>query len=245
MNKNDWIAKSLSTPRLGPYLERVDGDQRAAIDLYMWNVELAGALHEVLSVVEVVIRNAFDAELRKWNTTMSRPQGPYPSEWALDPAPVVRRTLKDPLQRATRNAEKASKKRSNGHPRKGATVTHDDVVAQLSFGCWAVLMPSSQPDNMKKKRLWDSALVEAFPFAAAPRISKVMEVTGEELAYSRLARLVQLRNRVAHCEPLLDVNVRARLRDAYVLMGYVNPAMRDLMSGTNRVQHVMSKKPRP
>lgn len=35
--------------------------------MYRWNLELSGAIHESLGVVEVVMRNLIDAQLRMWN----------------------------------------------------------------------------------------------------------------------------------------------------------------------------------
>lgn len=243
VDRNVRIAGALSEPRLSPYLADADGDLKTAIDLYLWNVDVAGALYEVLSIVEIVVRNSVDTQLRKWNSAMSRPDSRYPEEWSLDPAPVLRRTLRKPLERAYRDAERASRNRPDGHPGKNSPITHDDVVSQLSFGCWALLLPSSQPENKSKRLLWTTALVNSFPRAAASSASQTSSVTGEELVYGRLRRLIQLRNRVAHGESLLDVNLAARSRDAYLLLGYIDPTMRDLVSGRSRVSVIASNRP--
>ena len=57
----------LATARLAPYLAAVDGNRRQAIRLYQWNIALSGAVYEALHVVEVVLRNAIDAQLCAWN----------------------------------------------------------------------------------------------------------------------------------------------------------------------------------
>ena len=42
-----------------------------ALRLYLWNIELAGAFHSSLGLLEVILRNTIDAELRAWNASQS------------------------------------------------------------------------------------------------------------------------------------------------------------------------------
>ena len=61
--RNDQvIADRLTRDRLRSYLASTP-TLSAAIDLYDWNVSIAGALHEDLGRVEVVLRNAMDFAL--------------------------------------------------------------------------------------------------------------------------------------------------------------------------------------
>lgn len=57
----------LAAARLPPYLTVVAGNRRLAIQLYQWNMTLSGAVYEALHVVEIVLRNAIDAQLCLWN----------------------------------------------------------------------------------------------------------------------------------------------------------------------------------
>lgn len=80
------IAALLSTPRLTPYLELTNGNVKEALQLYRWNIELSGALYEAVHVVEVIIRNAVDEQLRTWNSHQrDRATGrSHGSDWLLD-----------------------------------------------------------------------------------------------------------------------------------------------------------------
>jgi hypothetical protein len=62
-SRNDQvIADRLTRARLRSYLASTP-TLSAAIDLYDWNVSIAGALHEDLGRVEVILRNAMDVAL--------------------------------------------------------------------------------------------------------------------------------------------------------------------------------------
>ncbi|UGT69143.1 hypothetical protein LTT66_02720 [Nocardia gipuzkoensis] len=66
------VSRYLSSPRMAPHLTAASGDRDLALALYQWNLQLAAALQEVLGVVEVVVRNAIDEQLRAWNPTRGR-----------------------------------------------------------------------------------------------------------------------------------------------------------------------------
>lgn len=75
--------------RLATYLAETGGDTSAALGLYRWNIDMAGALYEALALTEVFLRNAVDAQLRLWNA--SQPPHPnhgttYNHEWVQTPA---------------------------------------------------------------------------------------------------------------------------------------------------------------
>jgi hypothetical protein len=81
------VATLLSQARLAPYLRATNGNLRAALKLYQWNVEMSAAVYKMLHLVEVFLRNAIDAELRIWNTTQTNPVTgrPHGPDWLLDP----------------------------------------------------------------------------------------------------------------------------------------------------------------
>ncbi|MGY5308744.1 hypothetical protein [Nocardia gipuzkoensis] len=67
----------------------------------------------------------------------------------------------------------------------------------------------------------------------------------EALVYDRLDRLVKLRNRSAHMEPLLGANIPGRLSDCMHLLGYVSPHTRDWCTGMSRVTAINNARPQP
>lgn len=196
----------LSAPRLTPYLAAASGNHKHAIQLYQWNIELAGATYQALHVLEVVLRNAMDRQLRFWNTTQKRPGAgqPYAAEWLIDPAPLLSRVLRDDLAKAAQRATAAAK----AHQRQPS---HDDILAQLTMGTWRYLLPDRKPS---KQYLWRAALSQAFPHLARPVAQLVADVDG----------LHRLRNRVAHLETILDSR-KASLHFAAIrqVLGDIDP----------------------
>lgn len=60
----DAIAKALSTARLQPYLQEVNGQTAQAIKIYELNLQLCAALYPSLNIFEVTFRNQIDHVLQ-------------------------------------------------------------------------------------------------------------------------------------------------------------------------------------
>lgn len=185
------LAITISAPRFQTYLSAADGDHGRAAELYRANMRLSGAAHESLHMFEVALRNAIDTQLRDWNARRGGSR-----DWALDPVPLLRGVLdsRGKLSEARINARRAVKR----HKR---AVGHDDVLAQLALGTWRYLLPSRR--DMMKRVLWDEALVGAFPNLFEIPVATLTDwVT---MAYD-------LRNRIAHFEPIFSRDLYARRR---------------------------------
>lgn len=192
---------SLSEPRFRTYLNACDGDPARAEALYVVNMRLSGAALESLHMFEVVLRNALDLRLRTWNS-----QNGGSESWAIAPVPLLKGVLdaRGKLAKAESDARSAIRKQKR-------TLLHDDVVAQLSLGTWRYLLPS-RSDVMKQK-LWDEALVQAFP-----NLYDIAPMTLVEW----VAMAYDLRNRVAHFEPIFSRDLYARRRAMYRTMKTVS-----------------------
>lgn len=238
------INRFLHPVRMAPYLAKCRNDPRLTLELYRWNVQLAAAFQEVLAITEVTMRNSIDAQLRTWNAAQpSHPQTGvlYNENW-LDAAARPLNGLVGNAKRAARDRSiEADADRASLHPRKGDPPTHDDVLAQITFGVWLKLLPSNEYDDPADKKhalyvgreiLWREALTHAFPYATDP--------TGHHVT-KRVTYLRGLRNRVAHMESLLALtptDITTRHNNALRLLGTISPAVRDWCSGVSRVQEV-------
>ena len=131
---NDWrqvVIEGLSTARMRPYLERCNGNRKAALNLYRWHGELTAALQTVLGNTEVILRNAIDHQLQTWN----QEQIPGADSWLLqEPAAPLRSLSAAKRKDALRRAKAQADSRPVNHRRYGQEVTHDDVLAQIMFG---------------------------------------------------------------------------------------------------------------
>ena len=111
-------------------------------------------------------------------------------------------------------------KRANKSP------TEDRVIAGLYFSFWSGMVGG------KYEELWRRSLAKAFPHAANRN-----EVAGP------VNRAVQLRNKLAHHEPLLDQPIEARLEDLLFLAGAVDPRARAWLERISRVGAVLGRRP--
>jgi hypothetical protein len=137
---NERVAEALSPERLAPYRRVVGGDLGSAIELYVWNLAVSGAFYEALGILEVVVRNALDAQL-------TEAHGSLPGYWYDDPRGVFSdHAHKDIAQARSRVAKMH-------HPE-----THGRVIAELNFGFWKFLLAKRY-----EATLWTGHLRHAFP----------------------------------------------------------------------------------
>ncbi|MCR3720829.1 MULTISPECIES: hypothetical protein [Prauserella salsuginis group] len=239
------VARHLSEPRLSSYVT-VAGNVTDAVRLYRWNVEMSGAIYEALGLVEVVLRNAIDRELQKWNLARPTPTGepPYGTNWIERPAPPLWGVLNKRTRRgqvvstyatARERAIKDSSHRDPSHPRRHHLPDHDDVVAHTTFATWVRLLPHKREADGRagpgpQRGLWTHALRHAFPYKPDPLV-----------IHHWANRLYLLRNRVAHLEPLVATDVLGYHRSAARLLRAVDPTIGDWYSSISRIPHVLKK----
>lgn len=233
----DKVVNALGAARMAPYLSATAGNKKEALALYRWSVELGASIQETVGIVEVLIRNAMDAQLQRWNY-----QETGNASWLLEPPASPLRSLTQGKRReALTRTEKAASQRAVNHPRFGADITHDDVLANTMFGMWKDLLPNHAPyadpekrENMNRSRMWEEALVGAFPNEDDPIAEKT---------YWRVAHLHLLRNRVSHMDSLLNVDVPDVMRDAFFLVRSIDPLLEQWLSGTSTVNKIYSARP--
>ena len=245
MSREGSLRRLLGTARLRTYVDAAHGDPKLAADLYEWGTRLAGAWHSHISFVEIGVRNAIDRELISWNSSQRTTDGsPFPRDWTLDrrAAPLVSELIGKPLTEARKNAAKEARGRPRSHPRHLASVTHDDVVAQLTFGSWSRLVMPPQGNrhrqgNARQSDPWEQALHLAFPGAASGDEGRV--AIGRQLEAIR-----RLRNRIAHHDNLLTVDTGARLNGSLSLLAAIDPEFPDLVMASNSLRALVAEDPR-
>ena len=135
------IQRHLSVPRLSTYVRATGGDLDRAVELYLWNAAVAGALWEVLGHVEVVLRNALHDALTARHQRLDRA-----GQWYDDPARELSQHARDDISRARQRLQ-----------RSDAPLLPGKIVAELGFGFWRFLLARRYTAS-----LWP-ALRPAFP----------------------------------------------------------------------------------
>lgn len=236
-SKRTKVIDALHRSRMRPYLDAANQNEKRALALYRWHSELTAACQTVLGATEVILRNAMDRRLQNWNNEVC---GGTQSWLLTDPAAPLRSLSAGKRKEANDRARKAFKNRPTSHRRYGQAVTHDDVLAQVTFGLWKELLPNHQPgagnstENANRMRLWREALESTFPNVADP---------DGEITFWRVTHVHRLRNRVSHMESILDIDVLDIVQNAFDLLRSIDQDVADWLTGASRVKTVFRDKP--
>lgn len=182
VNSLDDVVNTITKPRLSKYLSATSNNALQALRLYVLNTKVSAAVMADLHYIEVAMRNKFNREL----------VAKYGDDWfkAEEFLVLVDKRSQDILKKAQRDAAK--------HWPKGRELPPGKVIAELTFGFWLQLT-----DSRLEHTLWVPCLHKAFNPRKAPKRATFNQ---------QLEKLRQLRNRVAHHEPIFHLD----LLDAYL-----------------------------
>ena len=159
-----------------------------AILLHEWNSALSTAMMSSLQMFEISIRNHIHKSLSECFGT---------TEWwgqktgdVWHPAKIIIGNQVNDIQRAI---EVSARRKNKG-------ITAGGVISELSFGFWLALLSQSYDNPSAKITLWRDSLYKVF--------SKAGKISRKD-AHEELAKVVSLRNKCAHHEPIigLDLNL--------------------------------------
>lgn len=210
------LRKSLSQQRLEAYAVPGDRDEADAVARYLWNMRLAASLQGSLHVFEITLRNAiYDASVKLVDTgRLWMPDVPC---W-LDAvnSPLLYPQEMAEVQQAKRRLSPDPKRRTPGH-----------LVAKLGFGFWVQLTSRAYNDlRADGPKLWPRGLAIAFPFRWPPGSKKIVPAHPDrEMVFDRLQRIRELRNRIAHHDPIWDRDIGATYRMMVEVLGWMSPKM--------------------
>lgn len=213
----DELEASFSPERLRTYLTAAEGDRKRALQLYTWNTKISAAFYGPLQGLEIALRNAIHQQLTRC----------YSAAWYDNPAVAL------DLGGRGRIADAKTETAHAGH-----TATPGRLVAALSFGFWVSLLGSGGRMNPVGRRancemtLWRPALRRAFPHRTP--------LTRKQ-AHRPLNALRQLRNRIAHHEPIF---ARPLLEDHQRILevtGWISPAARAWIEHHSSVPKVLDE----
>lgn len=111
--------------------------------------------------------------------------------------------------------------------RVGKLATTQRVISGVPLSFWARLTGTAYED------LWKASLHLAFPHSSGLR----RDVAGP------LNRISQLRNDIAHHQPLIDVPIAARHRDLLDLAAAIDPAAAGWIGALSRIEAVLAEMP--
>jgi hypothetical protein len=168
-----------SAPRFATYLTEKGGNRVAALELYQWNLEVSCALFGSLQVCEISVRNAISEAIELT----------YGATWPYGKSFEI--SLADPY--------KSYSPRSNIKELRKQPTT-GKVIAELKFVFWERMFTGRHDDA-----IWNKHLRTVLPNMDANRT--VQQLRGE--AFKTLNDIRDLRNRIAHHEPIFKRDIQA------------------------------------
>lgn len=157
------VAKHLSEARLAPYLRHTDGDLENALELYKWSTRMSMSMFELISHLEVMLRNAMDAALS--------------NEFRDDDCGIPWFLRNPPTTPTMSDAVDAARERLRGQNKD----TRHQIVASMNFGFWTGMIGSKYED------LWRTTLHKAFPGSSGKRKDVMKELESVRKIRNRIA----------------------------------------------------------
>lgn len=181
----------------------------------MWNCELSAAYWPSISLVEIAVRNAIDAQLCV-HLGVSSDEGWYREVLADRPRIHLTDKERDKIKKVLDVFDRQNT--APGHPLREPT--GGDVVSGLSLGFWVSLVGEGIPRQNQTydyhRKLWRPFLHQAFPLYGPDGKNSPGAARGG------LREFELLRNRVAHHEPIFNFNHRYHRNNIVTIAGWIN-----------------------
>ncbi|MFG1404399.1 hypothetical protein [Xanthobacter sediminis] len=204
----------LSAPRFATYLVEMASDKEAALELYRWNLELSAAFFVPLQICEVSVRNSI----------VSAIEGTYGPNWPWERGFVI--SLRDPLR--------AYSPRRDLMDLANRLPTAGKIVAELKFVFWERMFTRSHD-----AAVWNRHFRTAFPNADAARTVQQLRSDG----FDRLQKIRDLRNRIAHHEPIFRRNVQEEYERIRSIVAWTDKTSADWLDKVETVTGLIGQKP--
>lgn len=211
----------MSVPRMGRYLAACGQNKRKTMTLYRANIRLTHELFSIICLFEIVLRNKIDAHYRAIYAPAAGNE-----EWlryAIMPGNFY-------TAPSCINSYKSISNAINELTRKGL-YSHDKLVSGLGFGFWRYQFGS------KEFQAAGSTLHTIFPNRPLG--------TNHTVLFNKLKLINDIRNRVAHHEPICFTPAGNAISTAYVtqhyqeivdLLNWLNINAADLFYGVDGIQ---------
>lgn len=207
------LEASVSSPRLSTYIRRSEGGSKEA------------ALKLYLWNTQISAKFHFPlqiAEITLRNALHREMTTAYGSSWHAAVNLPLQQSEKSKISRAELDIR-----------RKGQVLTSDRVVAALSFGFWTTLIGKGYRGSYHNQ-LWVPTLNKAF---------KKASVKNRYDIHSKYDQLRQLRNRIAHHEPIFSQDLEGKYQNTLELISWHCPATAEWVGHHCGVVDCLNEKP--
>ncbi|GGO62356.1 hypothetical protein GCM10010910_12260 [Microbacterium nanhaiense] len=207
------IRATLSAPRSSTYVAATGGDTVKAVELYGWNARVSAAFMLPAHFAEISTRNAAADVLER----VYGPRWPWNTTFEASLPNTGRYNPRRDL---------LNTRHWNG--------TTGKVIAELKFVFWQKLFT-----GRNDVRLWEPHIAWAFPYAAASMPAASLR----SRIYQDLDILRNLRNRLAHHEPVFTRNLLDDLTRTLDLIELRNRSTSDWVRAMEDVTAIVFERP--
>lgn len=208
------IQATLSAPRVSTYLAAARGDVGRALALYGWNAQISAAMMLPAHFAEVATRNAVSDVL----TTL------YGANWPWDL--TFRTSLPSPSTGF--NPRRELVRQATREPTTGK------VIAELKFAFWEKMFTARHD-----VRIWGPHIHSLFPNSATILGAHQLrdQICGD------LGTIRQLRNRIAHHEPIFTRDLNRDLTKMLELIEWRSLATSEWVRSLEEASAVIASRP--
>jgi len=220
----EFFEKHFSPPRMKHYLDGCQNDKDRAKALYTWNTEVSAGFLELLSYLEVALRNCINERMILRHQTKSRT-----GNWTQDLA-----------QELGRNSYQDSHgKWIHKHPytdidvaiyrvmKNNKPVSTEQIVSELPFGFWMALV------SQRQKFLWPD-VASGFPNTPNRKRENVADL---------LIKIKDFRNRIGHHHRIWNLDLQVKLDEIYTLAGYIDLQLASWIKSMSRIEEMIRSRP--
>lgn len=208
------LSRVLSAPRFATYLAAMGGEKAAALELYRWNMELSAAFFVPMQICEVGVRNAIVTAI----------ESVYGANWPWEKG----------FQISLRNPDTGYSPRRDLLDLASKLPTSGKIVAELKFIFWERMFTRSHD-----AAIWNSRFRTAFPYADRARTVQQLRADG----FAALQKIRDLRNRIAHHEPIFRRDVQEEYDRLRAIIAWVDPVVAAWVDKVQQVTAFIAHKP--
>jgi hypothetical protein len=169
----------MTSARMSRYVMACSGNSKRAMTLYRKNLQLSQELFTVISCFEIALRNAIDEQLLHTLGIDWLRNGTAPGGIFNNPhCRLTKENINDAVHKLNH------------------LYTHNKLVAELGFGFWRCMFAQNQFTATGR------TLLQIFP---AKPLSTAAIQYNQTFVFNQLAQINNLRNRIAHHEPICFV----------------------------------------
>jgi abortive infection bacteriophage resistance protein len=201
------------------YLNDSHGDEQLAIALYEWNNELGAALWQLISLVEVALRNSIDLKMCERAERLGAS-----AHWIFDEGCEFGRRKNSTQHRDPYKAINAAIQRVEANKK---TLSAQQIISETTLGFWQQLV------STKMRKLWPD-LASAFPYAPSRDQKYVSELIKD---------FRTLRNRISHHHKLHRTTIERGESMICELAKAIDPDFEAWLHSISKVGQVLGAKP--